>query len=711
MTTGAVKAGEAFVEVALREKIKEGARRIQSELNSVAAGFKTFGAGIAAAGATATAAFGSLTGVIGGAALSFAEAGSTIADMSARTGIGASSLSALSYAAKLSGSNIEEVELALRKMQKAIGDAVGGSKSAAEKFASIGLSIKTIANLTPEQQFAAISAAIAKIDDPTLRASKAMEFFGKSATQILPLITSDISATIAEARKLGAVMSDEDAAAADALGDAIDSLKMTFAALYNSIGAAVAGPLTTLATVTAGIVGTISQFVTANRGLSAAIAAVGVVGTAAGAALLVLGGSLFGIGAVISGIAYAFPLLAGAFTAVSTAIVPLLPIIAAVAAGLAVIGATAAGIAYVAYQAGILQKVFSGIGSTLSELSSIVGQTFGGITRALSAGEYTKAAQILWAGIKTAFFAGAKAAYLSFVWLFENALSLGAAFAQSLGQTLWNVFRSIPRLLRDALSGGASIAAILAAAISEGIGNSLDVAQARAQAELDRLTADNAAGPGQPGRGQQTPIDVIDAEKASKDEIQSRIDALRDETLEMQLGANAFDLYKLKIQGATEEQLNQVRALQAYRDQLKAKTKADEEAKKAAEDAAARGKQLTEQVRTPFQVLQDKIKEVNSLLADGQITQETADRAIAKAREDFQAPMREAMKSGRNTIANINTQEALDVVLRTRASYAGGAAKSEAEDLAKQQLAELQKINQREERGAGSKLTINIRRI
>lgn len=724
MSSSAVKAGEAYVEVSLRDKIKEGARRIQSQLSAVSSGLKSYGAGLAAAGGAATAAFGTVAGAIGSAAMSFAETGSELADMSARTGIAADSLSALGYAAKLNGSNLGELEGSIRKMQKAIGDAAGGSKVAAEKLESLGLSADKLLKLSPDQQFAAIAAEIAKIDDPTLRASAAMEIFGKSATRILPLIQSDIVGTIAEAKRLGLVMSVDDANAADALGDAIDTLKTSFAAIYNSIGAAVAGPLTAFAKVATDITGAIGRWIGNNRALFVAIAGISLVGAAAGAAVLTLGGVLMGLGAAIAGVAAAAPFLVGVWGALVTAIAPALPVIAAVAAGLIGVTAAWASVLYIANEAGILSQVFGGISTAANQLWQTMIKTFGGIATALGDGQYSKAAQVLWVGIKLAFFQGAKSSLDAFSWLFNNGLKLTVDFAKALGQTIWNIFKSIPDMLIAALSGGVTLAEILSKALTEGISGSLDASMAAAQEELNRLTAkDPTAAKDQPGKGAASSgAATTGTSEEGQKAFDDRIKALQDETTEMELGADAFDLYKLKLQGVGDEQLAQVQALQAHRNALKAKAKAEDDAKKAAEDATKkaeddrksmmdRGKQLTDEVRTPFQVLQDKLKELDTLYAAGAINQQTYLGQKQNATDAFNAPMQNAMKAGRNSIADINTQASLDVVLRTRNSYVGSAGKNNMEGIAKEQRDLLKTIADNSASDSATTIKIQVRKI
>lgn len=715
MSTSAVKAGEAFVEVSLRSKVKEGARQIQAQLSAVSASFKSFGTTLATAGAAATAAFGSVAGAIGAAALSFAETGSELGDMSERTGVAASSLSALGYAAGQSGASLEDVEGGLKKMQKLLGSAAGGSKEAAGSLAKLGLSADTLLKMSPEQQFKTLSAAIAKIKDPTLQAAVAMEIFGKSGTTLLPLINSDIEATIARAKELGLVMSDADVAAAKELDDAMVTLKSTFKAIYTTIGAAVAGPLTQFVKVASGIVGSVAQWINANRSLFVGLGALSLAGTAVGATLLTVGGALIGVGGAIAGVAAVIG--SATFAGFAAALTAALPVIALVGAGIAGLALQIGSVLYIANQAGILTPIFQGVASVLTQLGQTFNQTFGGITAALSNGEYQKAAQVLWAGVKVAFFQGAKSALDAFSWLFDNGTKMAGAFAKTLAQTLWNVFKSIPNLLMSALSGGASVGEILAKAINGGLSSSLQTSIADAQAELDRLTATEAAkAKGQPGKGNAGTAAATATQAATVDDntkaIQQRIQALRDEALELRLGANAFDLMKLKQQGATAEQLKQVQMLQAQRDAIKAKAKADEDAKSKAKELADRGKQLANEVRNPFQVMQDKLKEINMLQAAGAIDSRVAGLQRDKARNEFHAPMRDAMKNGRNTIANFNSQEALDVVMRTRASYSGGApGKSSAEQTAKEQLEEQRRTNTLLERGGTTMIKIQTRRL
>ena len=75
-------------------------------------------------------------------------------------------------------------------MQKAITDAASGGGSAADAFRQLGLQVGELAALKPDKQFEAIGKKIGAIADPTQRAAAAIAVFGKSGTDLLPMIES-----------------------------------------------------------------------------------------------------------------------------------------------------------------------------------------------------------------------------------------------------------------------------------------------------------------------------------------------------------------------------------------------------------------------------------------------------------------------------------------------------------------------------------------
>jgi len=237
----AIKAGGAYVEFfTVDGKFHQGLKKAENSLSDFSAKATKAGAALAAAGAAI------VTGVLA-AAKSFADAGDALDKMSGRTGVAVESLSALSYAAGLSGANIEAVEAAFKGMSAAFLNAQRGSAEVVQAFEGVGLSVAKLATMNPEQKFLAIADALSKVHDPTRRGALAMKLFGEAGLKLLPMLAGGVDgirAMMKEAGDLGQVMSTEDSKAAAVLTDEIGRLTGSLEALKNTLGAAVAGELT-----------------------------------------------------------------------------------------------------------------------------------------------------------------------------------------------------------------------------------------------------------------------------------------------------------------------------------------------------------------------------------------------------------------------------------------------------------------------------------
>ena len=399
MSAAGIRAGKAFVEVGTDlNPLEASLKTIASKFDAFGARIGGIGKGFAAVGAGAAALGTSILAPIAAATLKFADFGSTLKDTSDRTGISASVLSELGYAAEQSGTDLATVEKSVSKLQKGITGAVGGSKKMSEAFDSIGLSANKLAALSPQRQFEEVAAAIGKIQDPTQRAAKAMEIFGKSGTQLLPLLQSDIEALRQEARDLGLSISDIDAANAEGLGDAFAKVAKTIGGIGMQIGAAVAEPLTKIANITAGLISYVSKWVAENRALVQTIAAIGAGLVVAGGVAFGLGVAIIGVGATISALG---AVIGGIVATVTTVFGAVATVFGAVLSPIGLVVAAVVGLgAYITYAAlsatGSLTKLsemFSGLGGTAVE-------AWGGIVAALSTGDLETAGQIAFTALE-----------------------------------------------------------------------------------------------------------------------------------------------------------------------------------------------------------------------------------------------------------------------------------------------------------------------
>ena len=323
------------------------------------------------------------------AARSFADAGSELADTSARTGLAVENLSALSFAAQQTGSSLGALEKGFTKAQRAIIEAAAGSKKANEGFAALGLSAKRLVKLTPDEQFAAIAASIRGIEDPTARAAAAVQVFGKSGAELIPLIDG-LDELRAQAEEQGLIFSAEDAARADELGDAIDLLLASFSRIKNIIGSAVAPALAEVAAILATVVKAVIEFVEANKPLFAIALKVGLAIAAFGAAVVALGAVIGGVGAVLGTIAAGI----GAIGAVIGFLLSPIGLVVAALVGLGVAFFTLTDQG---------RQAFAFLKGGFDELLAIARQTIGGIGDALAAGDLKLAGEILFAGLDLVF--------------------------------------------------------------------------------------------------------------------------------------------------------------------------------------------------------------------------------------------------------------------------------------------------------------------
>lgn len=183
----------------------------------------------------------------------YADATGLIGDTAERTGISRERFQELGFAAKLTGSSSEVLAGALQKMNINVGAATKGSKELKDMFSGLGINIRDAGGKlkSTDQLFDTFVDRISKIKDPTLQAQAAVKVFGKSATELLPLIKgggAGIKDMAAEARRLGIVLSDDAVRDGEAFGDILDTLKASLGGVGNIIGTALVPELSKMST-------------------------------------------------------------------------------------------------------------------------------------------------------------------------------------------------------------------------------------------------------------------------------------------------------------------------------------------------------------------------------------------------------------------------------------------------------------------------------
>lgn len=226
MALSQIKAGGAVVEISADDsKLAKGLNAAKSKLTSWSSSLSAIGNVIAGAVAAGTAALAAIVGRT-------ANVASQFQDLSDKTGISAKSISSLAFAAGQTGVDLSNLQMAMKSVAKWTG-------ASDKEFAKFGINAKKFKSMSPEDQFKTFAEAVSRIKHPTDRAAAAIELFGKTGQDLLPLIehgASGITALQREAERLGLTMSNEDAEAGEKFGDSLAVVGQQVAALGNKIG-------------------------------------------------------------------------------------------------------------------------------------------------------------------------------------------------------------------------------------------------------------------------------------------------------------------------------------------------------------------------------------------------------------------------------------------------------------------------------------------
>lgn len=346
----AIEAGGAYVRLFSDDsQLVRGLKSARREFDNWAAGITK--AGLALTGVASS-------GFAGGtfAVKSFADMGSALNDMAARTGVSVEELSGLKYAAEQNSSSLETLELKLRKYSKTAVDATRGNKDAVDAFNAIGISIAELNGMTAGEQLALIGTQLDKVPEGARRSAAAMAIFGKSGTDILPVL-KDLKTNMDRSKELGLGWTTEEAELADAVGDRFDDLNAVLKRTVQVVGSelapavlAVTKPLLKMATAT-------REWSAENPGViqNVALATAGV--AALGATLITVGTGLSIAGMAAGGFSTAIASV-GAVT--GTVLSPLTAIASATGSLGGIAGGAVSG--YMKLSKGITSTVVGGVG-------------------------------------------------------------------------------------------------------------------------------------------------------------------------------------------------------------------------------------------------------------------------------------------------------------------------------------------------------------
>lgn len=275
------------------QKVNDAFAKTNSDLQKFGKSMQKVGASFAVVG-------GAITAALGVAVKSLANAADVADDTAKRTGLTVEAVQELGYVAKMTGSNLATVEVALRTMQKGLTDSGTESAAFTSALETLGLSLAELRAMNPQAQFDALSQAIAGVADPSQRAGLAMTVFGRAGTALLPMLAEGadgIAKLKDEAHKYGYVMSQEVAEAGSNFNDNLDRLKGSLGGLAQQVVAGLLPTLNSLVKCAADVVAGIKEWINNNPNLVSTLAHVA---ASVGAVLTVFGALVAACGSWIA---------------------------------------------------------------------------------------------------------------------------------------------------------------------------------------------------------------------------------------------------------------------------------------------------------------------------------------------------------------------------------------------------------------------------
>lgn len=258
---------------------------LEKATNSATSSIESFAKKATIAGAAVASALGALT------LRQIAVVGQN-RDMANSLGLTYAALQNMSLVAREAGVEVGQLGASLGFMQRNMIEANNAGAGTANVFNALGLSVKDLLTLSPDQQFARIAEKISAIEDPAQRTAVAMEIFGRSGRSLINIF-DDYGNKAANAAafndRFNLSLSQVDAQKLDDAGDAMDRVKIAFTGIGNTLAISVAPTLTEIS----------------NAFTESAAAAKGF-GFIANAAITLVKNNLIALNAVVNAVAAAY---------------------------------------------------------------------------------------------------------------------------------------------------------------------------------------------------------------------------------------------------------------------------------------------------------------------------------------------------------------------------------------------------------------------
>lgn len=192
-----------------------------------------------------------VTGAMFGLAKSAANYGDHLAKTSQKVGMSVQSLAALEHAAKLADVSQDELSVGLVKLTRNASDTAKGTGESVAAFAALGLSVQDASGKLKSSDvlFAEIAERFAQMEDGAGKTALAVQLFGKSGANMIPLLNAGkvgLKEAADEAKRLGLIISNDQARASEKFNDDLTRLEGATRGLGLAVGQQLIPPLNNL---------------------------------------------------------------------------------------------------------------------------------------------------------------------------------------------------------------------------------------------------------------------------------------------------------------------------------------------------------------------------------------------------------------------------------------------------------------------------------
>ena len=240
--------------------MEAGSRRIQKSFTDIAPAIRRLEAGLAGLNrGVNTLVFTQLAGLatkaaagLGRMATASASSIDNLSKLSQRAGIAYADMAALEMAGNLAGIGVDQMANAMSRSEKMFDEARRGSASATEAFQRLGLDIADLDKMSSGDRFESIATAIAGLPDPAARAAAAMQIFGRSGAEMLPMFAGMADAMAqaqADTQRFGLALTDLQGRNVEAMNDSFTRAGYALSGMATQITAEIAPAIEAVATM------------------------------------------------------------------------------------------------------------------------------------------------------------------------------------------------------------------------------------------------------------------------------------------------------------------------------------------------------------------------------------------------------------------------------------------------------------------------------